>query len=189
MLQKFDGAELGKLVKEHPGDPKPAMLGFLPKYRALAAQPRVCRPRARSTTSPGSRASTTCASGATSTDSGARPQDSTTCRSCRSSRRALAAWLHRGRHPQDPGREPLGSGELGKEVAIEAARLGSPSARTSWSPSSKRSPRWRVARAFDEARAKAARIVRVVKVVCVEARPVILQRRRSSRRGGAEWHW
>jgi membrane dipeptidase len=41
-VQKSVGAELGKLVKEHPGDPKAVMLGFLPKFRALAAQlPRV----------------------------------------------------------------------------------------------------------------------------------------------------
>jgi len=41
-LQKSVGAELGRLLKEHPGDSKAVMLGFLPKYRALAAQlPRV----------------------------------------------------------------------------------------------------------------------------------------------------
>jgi membrane dipeptidase len=46
-LQKSVGAELGKLVKEHPGDPKAVMLGFLPKYRALAEQlPRVPASRA-----------------------------------------------------------------------------------------------------------------------------------------------
>ncbi len=41
-LQKSVGQAIGSLVKEHPGDPKAVMLGFLPKYRALAAQlPRV----------------------------------------------------------------------------------------------------------------------------------------------------
>jgi membrane dipeptidase len=41
-MQKTIGATLGKLAKEHPNDPKAVMLGFLPNYRALAAQlPRV----------------------------------------------------------------------------------------------------------------------------------------------------
>jgi membrane dipeptidase len=42
VLQKSFAAEMGKLAKEHPGDPKATQLAFLPKYRALAAQlPRV----------------------------------------------------------------------------------------------------------------------------------------------------
>jgi membrane dipeptidase len=46
-LRKSIGAELGKLVAEHPGDAKAVMLGFLPRYRALAAQlPRVPASRA-----------------------------------------------------------------------------------------------------------------------------------------------
>jgi membrane dipeptidase len=46
-LQKSVGGVIGGLVKEHPGDPKAVMLGFLPKYRALAAQlPRVPASRA-----------------------------------------------------------------------------------------------------------------------------------------------
>jgi len=46
-VQKSLGGEIGNLVKEHPGDPKAVMLGFLPKYRALAAQlPRVPASRA-----------------------------------------------------------------------------------------------------------------------------------------------
>jgi membrane dipeptidase len=41
-LQKSLGPAIGNLSKEHPGDPKAVLLGFLPKYRALAAQlPRV----------------------------------------------------------------------------------------------------------------------------------------------------
>ncbi|HEX4447130.1 MAG TPA: dipeptidase [Polyangiaceae bacterium] len=41
-LQKSFGAELGKLAKEHLGDPKAVQLAFLPRFRALAAQlPRV----------------------------------------------------------------------------------------------------------------------------------------------------
>jgi membrane dipeptidase len=46
-LQKSVGGVIGNLVKEHPDDPKAVMLGFLPKYRALAAQlPRVPASRA-----------------------------------------------------------------------------------------------------------------------------------------------
>jgi membrane dipeptidase len=42
VLQKSLGAEIGAIVKEHPGDPKAVELAFLPRYRALAAQlPRV----------------------------------------------------------------------------------------------------------------------------------------------------
>ena len=41
-LQKFIGAEIGKIMKEHQGDPKAFMKEFLPRYRALAEQlPRV----------------------------------------------------------------------------------------------------------------------------------------------------
>jgi membrane dipeptidase len=41
-LQKSFGPEIGKLAKEHPGDPKAVQLGFLPRFRALAAElPRV----------------------------------------------------------------------------------------------------------------------------------------------------
>ncbi len=47
VLQKSLGPEMANLAKEHPGDPKAVMLGFLPKYRALAAQlPRVPASRA-----------------------------------------------------------------------------------------------------------------------------------------------
>jgi len=42
VVQKSLGAEIGKLAKEHAGDPKAVELAFWPKYRALAAQlPRV----------------------------------------------------------------------------------------------------------------------------------------------------
>jgi membrane dipeptidase len=41
-LQKSVGAEIGKIMKEHQGDPKAFMKEFLPRYRALAEQlPRV----------------------------------------------------------------------------------------------------------------------------------------------------
>ncbi len=41
-LQKSLGGQIAKLAKEHPGDPKAVMLGFLPSYKALAGQlPRV----------------------------------------------------------------------------------------------------------------------------------------------------
>jgi membrane dipeptidase len=46
-VQKSLGGEIGKLVQEHPGDPKAVMRGFMPKYRALAATlPRVPASRA-----------------------------------------------------------------------------------------------------------------------------------------------
>jgi membrane dipeptidase len=41
-LQKSLGDEIGKIMKEHPGDPKAFMAAFRPRYRALAEQlPRV----------------------------------------------------------------------------------------------------------------------------------------------------
>lgn len=47
VLQKSLGGAIEDIVKEHPGDPKAVQLGFLPRYRALAAQlPRVPASRA-----------------------------------------------------------------------------------------------------------------------------------------------